>query len=95
MEVNTEFEFPTGEFGESGNVLILVEGTDADRDLAVRIMGFQGTTLDFAQFRERVQQNRDYLLKMHWPFYSRYGRFLKTMDTCKRNFQRHRSIYSW
>ena len=80
MKTCKETAVPNGEFGKHDNVLILIGGTDSDRDWAARIMGFQGTTLTFEQFRERVQRNRDYMLKMHWPFYSRYSRFLKTMD---------------
>ena len=59
MKTCKETAVPNGEFGKHDNVLILIGGTDSDRDWAARIMGFQGTTLTFEQFRERVQRNRE------------------------------------
>ena len=80
MEKQEKVELPTERFGESGNVLILVGGTASDRDLAARIMGFQGKKLDLGQLEEQVRLNKEFSLKMHWPFYTRYGRSIKEMS---------------
>lgn len=80
MEEHKEVEFPMEEFEESGNVLILVGGTASDRDLAAQTLGFQGKKLHVEQLEAQVRQNSDFVRKMNWAFYTRYGRFLKSVD---------------
>ena len=80
MEMQVKVGVPTERFGESGNVLILVGGTDSDRALAARIMGFQGTKLHVEQLEAQIQRKSDFVRKMNWAFYMRYGRFLKEMS---------------
>ena len=80
MEKQEVVELPTERFGESGNVLILVGGTDSDRDLAAQTLGFQGKKLHVEQLEAQVRQNGDFVRKMNWAFYTRYGRHLKEMS---------------
>ena len=79
MKTCNETTVQTVEFGELGNVLILLGGTDSDRDIVPKVMGFDGKKFDLAEF-EKTRKPLSIMSDLDREFFIKHLRHFEFMD---------------